>query len=146
VLHAFEATQQADREVSERYRHWITLGEESRLAVASGHLGAAHEGETMLPAHRAIRPALEEADVKDQALIKVICDQLRSKPEAALTMADPPPPATQALAPPTRVTSPVGPPAHASVRLQPTRLHPSTSLPVRPMQTNHFTPASPMGR
>jgi hypothetical protein len=91
VRHAFEATQQADREVSERRWRWLALGEESRLAVASGHPNAAHDGETMIKAHRAIGPALEDAEAMDQALIKVIRDELQSKPQAALTITDPPP-------------------------------------------------------
>jgi hypothetical protein len=90
VRHASDATQQADREVSERYRQWATLGDDNRRAVESGNPGAAHDGETTMQAYRAIGPALEEAEVKDQALIGAIRDELRSKPEAALAITQTP--------------------------------------------------------
>jgi hypothetical protein len=92
VRHAFDATQQADREVSDRYRQWLTLGDDNRRAAESGNPGAAHDGGTTMQAHRAIGPALEEAEAKDQALIDAIRDELLSKPEAALTITQTPAP------------------------------------------------------
>jgi hypothetical protein len=91
VLDAFEATRQADLAVSGRYRQWLMLAEDNRLAVESGRPGTAHDGQTMIEARKAVGPALEEAEARDQALIKLIRDELRSKPEAAVTITEVPP-------------------------------------------------------
>ena len=83
VLDALEAASLAHSEVRARYAHRDALREQIRLARESGRPQAAPDGQTMLDAHRQIDPALQEAEVKDEVLIKLMRDELRSKPEAA---------------------------------------------------------------
>jgi hypothetical protein len=61
------------------------LAEDNRLAVESGRPGAAADGETMLRARRAVNPAVAEAETKDEAVTKLIREELRSKPESTST-------------------------------------------------------------
>jgi hypothetical protein len=68
------------------------LAEDNRLAVESGRPGAALDGQTMIKVRKDVGPALEEAEARDQALIKLIRDELRSKPEAAVTITEVRPP------------------------------------------------------
>lgn len=82
VWKAFEATRRADVEVWGLYQQWKMLAEDIRLAVESGHPGAAADGETMIKARRAVNPAIAEAEAKDDLVIKLIRDELRSKPES----------------------------------------------------------------
>ena len=83
VLDALEAASLAHSEVRARYAHRDALREQIRLAQESGRPQAAPDGQTMLDAHRQIDPALQEAEVKDELLIKLMRDELRSKPGAA---------------------------------------------------------------
>jgi hypothetical protein len=85
VWEAFEATRQADLEVWGLYRQYKMLAEDTRLAVESGRPGAAADGETMLRARRAVNPAVAEAETKDEAVTKLIREELRSKPESTST-------------------------------------------------------------
>jgi hypothetical protein len=82
VRDAFEATRRADGEVRVRCDRWMAMSEQARLAVASGRPNAAPEGSVMVQARRDVNPALEEAEAKDEAVIKLIRDKLRSKPES----------------------------------------------------------------
>jgi hypothetical protein len=84
VLDASNGSEGADQEVWNLYRQWLTLVEDNKRAVKSGSPWAAADDETMIKARREVNFALEEAETQDQALIKVIRDELRSKPEAAI--------------------------------------------------------------
>jgi len=72
------------------------LAEDNRTATASGNFAAAHDGQTMIQVRRAVAPALEEAETKDHALIKVIRDELRSNPKQPSPSQRPPPLSTPA--------------------------------------------------
>jgi hypothetical protein len=85
VWEAFEATRLADQEVWGLYQHWQMLADSNRLAVESGHPGAAADGETMIRARRAVNPAVAEAEARDEAIIKLIREELRNKPESTST-------------------------------------------------------------
>jgi hypothetical protein len=61
------------------------LADSNRLAVESGHPGAAADGETMIRARRAVNPAVAEAEARDEAIIKLIREELRNKPESTST-------------------------------------------------------------
>jgi hypothetical protein len=89
VWEAFEATRQADVEVSGRYRQWKMLADDNRLAVESGRPGAATDGQTTINARRAVNPAVEEAETRDEAVVKLIRDELRSKPASTSTALEP---------------------------------------------------------
>ena len=82
VWEAFEATRQADFEVWDRYRQWKMLADDNRLLVESGNPGAVTDGQTTINARRAVNPAVEEAEARDEAVIKLIREELRSKPES----------------------------------------------------------------
>lgn len=83
VLKAFDETTRADSEVRGHYEQWKMLFEDAKLAAESGRMdAAAQDSELALKARRNITPALAEAQEKDQALIKLIREELRSKPEA----------------------------------------------------------------
>ena len=83
VQEAFEATRQADLEVRVLYDRWFMLTEQARTAMESGNFAAAPDGSLVIQARRDVNPALEEAEAKDEAVIKLIRDELRSKPESA---------------------------------------------------------------
>lgn len=84
VLGAFEASETADVEVVARFRRWRMLAEDGKQASESGRPSAAHDGQETIDIGREIRPALDEAEAKDEALIELIRDELRSHPEAAV--------------------------------------------------------------
>jgi hypothetical protein len=83
VLDAFEASHRAHLGVRDRYQRWKAMGDDNKRAAETGRPGAAHDGGETLKAHKEINPVLEEAEVRDEALIKLIRDELRSVPEAA---------------------------------------------------------------
>jgi len=83
VLAAFEASEQAHHEVWARYQRYRMMADDNKRATETGQFGSAHDGEETLAARRAVDPAVEEAEAQDQALIKLIRDELRSIPEAA---------------------------------------------------------------
>lgn len=84
VREAFEEAGRIDSAVRRHYEHWQTLHESAKLAAESGRVDvAARDSDEAVKARKYIAPALAEAQDKDQALIKVIRDELRSKPEAA---------------------------------------------------------------
>jgi hypothetical protein len=89
VWEAFEATRQADLGVWGRYRQWKMLADDNRLAVESGRPGAATDGQTTTNARRAVNPAVEEAETRDEAVIKLIGDELRSEPASTSTALEP---------------------------------------------------------
>jgi hypothetical protein len=89
VRRAFEATRRADLEASGLYQSYVTLAEDNRLAAASGHPGTATDGQTMIKARNAVNPAVQEADAKAEAVIKLIRDELRSKPASTSTALEP---------------------------------------------------------
>jgi hypothetical protein len=82
VWEAFEATRRADLEVWGLRLRWSMLAEDARQAVESGNPGAAPDGEVMIKARRDINPALQEAEAKDEVVIKLIREELRSEPES----------------------------------------------------------------
>jgi hypothetical protein len=82
VLEASYEASDAHQEVRARYQRYRMIGDDNKLAVESGQLGLAHDGEEAIAARRAVDPALEEADAKDARLIMLIRDELGSKPEA----------------------------------------------------------------
>jgi hypothetical protein len=86
VWEAFEAARQADIEALGLYMRWKMLADDNRLAVESGRPGAAADGQTTIRARRAVDPAVEEAEAKAELVIKLIRDELRSKP-ASTSMA-----------------------------------------------------------
>lgn len=83
VLDAFEGSEQAHLEVWMRYQRYRTMADDNKLASESGRPGVAHDGHETVAARKAVDPAVEEAEAMDQALVKLIRDELRSKPEAA---------------------------------------------------------------
>lgn len=83
VVDAFKATSEAHEDVQRRYQRYSAMADENKLTLASGQVGPAHSGEETLAALRAVDPVLKDAEAKDEALIKLIRDELRSKPEAA---------------------------------------------------------------
>jgi hypothetical protein len=89
VREAFEATRRADLQASGLYQSYVMLAEDNRLAAASGDPGAATDGETMIKARTAVNPAVEEADAKAEVVIKLIRDELRSKPASTTTALEP---------------------------------------------------------
>jgi hypothetical protein len=90
VLAAFEASEQAHHEVWACYQRYRMMADDNKRAVETGQFGAAHGGQETIDARKAVHPAVEEAEVQDQALIKLIRDELRSIPEAArLSLAQP---------------------------------------------------------
>jgi hypothetical protein len=89
VWEAFEATQKADIEVWGLYEQWKALAEHNRLAMESGRPGVAADGETTLNARRAVNPAVEEAEAREDVVVKLIREELRSKPESTGMALDP---------------------------------------------------------
>jgi hypothetical protein len=83
VMDAFNASRGAHAHVRVQYAHRAALRESARLAQETGRLEGVPDAGTMLDAGRQLDGALEAADAADDALIKVIRDELRSKPEAA---------------------------------------------------------------
>jgi hypothetical protein len=86
VLDAYEVSQRADREVLARYQKYQFITEDNVRAAASGGLGSVHDSQTVGNALKAINPALREAADTDEALIKVIRDELRSRPAAVMPL------------------------------------------------------------
>ena len=85
IREAFEETARADSEARRCYEQWKILHEDAKLAVQSGHTEvAARDSDLAVKARKDIAPALTQALEKDQALIKLIRDELHSKPEAAV--------------------------------------------------------------
>lgn len=89
VLGAFDEAELAHRKVWGCYRRWVELAEDNQLAVEAGNPSAV-DGGAAITARKAIDPALDEAEEKDQALVDLIRDELRSKPEAATLPASQP--------------------------------------------------------
>lgn len=87
VVAASGVCAQADAEVWRCYGEWRTMTEDSGQAAA-GNSSAGVDDETILKARKAVETALQKAEHEDFALIQVIRDELRSKPEAVI------PPAT----------------------------------------------------
>jgi hypothetical protein len=83
VMDTFNASRGAHAKVRVQYSHRAALQEQIRTAQANGTPQSAPDGGTMMDAQRKLDAALEAADAADEALIKVIRDELRSKPEAA---------------------------------------------------------------
>jgi len=84
VRTAFEEATQADSEVRGRYEQWTMLFADAKLAAESGRMdAAARDSDEAVKARKYIPAALDEAKEKDEALIKLIRDELRSRPEAA---------------------------------------------------------------
>ena len=81
VLDAFNVASRAHGEVRTAYAHRDALRESARVGQASGHLQGVPDADTMMKAHRQLESALQAADAADDALIKVLRDELRSKPE-----------------------------------------------------------------
>jgi hypothetical protein len=90
VQEAFEATRQADLEVRVLYDRWFMLTEQARTAMESGNFAAAPDGSLVVQARKGVNPALEEAEARDEAVIKLIRDELHRRPQSAV-MAVPPP-------------------------------------------------------
>jgi hypothetical protein len=84
VLAAYEASRTATLEVILRHGDHLTLAVENRQAAASGNPAAAPGSQATKDARKAAELALEMAKAADDALIKVIRDELRSRPEAAM--------------------------------------------------------------
>jgi hypothetical protein len=84
VKDAFDIASSAHSEVRASYAHRAALRESARLAQESGRLEGVPNADTMMNAHRQLNSAQEAANAADDALIKVIRDELRSRPEAAL--------------------------------------------------------------
>ncbi|HUN34165.1 MAG TPA: hypothetical protein VMU95_19355 [Trebonia sp.] len=90
VLEAFKVAREADNEVYGRYQQWQMLAEEATEAFRSGRPGAVQEVKKKGEAHKATTQAIEEANAADEALIKLIRNELRSKPEAVVVPATAP--------------------------------------------------------
>jgi hypothetical protein len=92
VIAASNAADKAHGEVRARCSQLEALREQIRTAQLNGTPQSAPSGETMMNANRQINSALEEAESADDALINIIREELRSKPEAIM-----PPPARPAV-------------------------------------------------
>jgi hypothetical protein len=84
VMDAFTASRGAHAKVRVQYSHRAALRESARLAQQSSRLEGIPDSETMTDAQRQLDNALQAADAADDALIEVIRDELRSKPESAM--------------------------------------------------------------
>jgi hypothetical protein len=90
VLGAFLAASRAHGEVLFHYRRYrMTVDAVKRQAEATH--GMADGSKETVEAHKVVSTAVEEAEVHDQALIVLIREELRSKPEAAMLPASEPP-------------------------------------------------------
>lgn len=87
VLEAFDASERAHIEVWERYQRYRMMADNNKRASETGQFGIAHGGEETIAARKLVDPAVDDAEVKDQALIKLIREELRSLPEAAIAPA-----------------------------------------------------------
>jgi hypothetical protein len=87
VLDASKASERAHREVWARYQRYRMMADDNKLAAETGNQAMAHDGKATVQVRHDVDPAVEEAEAMDQALIKVIRDELRSKPEAAMVPA-----------------------------------------------------------
>ena len=58
--------------------------------MESGNFAAAPDGSLVVQARKDVNPALEEAEARDEAVRKLIRDELHSRPQSAV-MAVPPP-------------------------------------------------------
>jgi len=85
VRQAFEATRGADLEVRVGYDRWLMLTEQVQTAMESGNFAAAPDGSLVVQARKDVNPALEEAEARDEAVIKLIRDELHSRPQSAVT-------------------------------------------------------------
>lgn len=100
VMNAFNASRAAHARVRVQHGHIAELQEEDRIAQRSGRPQGVPGGESMKDARLKLDDALKAADAADDALINVIRNELRSKPEAVMP-----------LTVPSRGTSPA-PPEH----------------------------------
>lgn len=88
MIDAFWVATKAHEEVRAAYAHQVALQRTVELAQASGHLEGMPNRKTMNDARRKIEQALANAETADGALIKIIRDELRSKPEAVMQPID----------------------------------------------------------
>lgn len=82
VMEAHKVTRGAHATVKVAYSHRAALRESAKLAQESGRLEGVPDADTMMDADRQLDRALTAADAADDALIQVIRDELRSRPEA----------------------------------------------------------------
>jgi hypothetical protein len=80
IRKAFEASLQADSEVRARSSHWISLTEQARTADERGNLPATNT-DSLEEAQEALMSAVQQADARDQELVKLIRDKLRRPPQ-----------------------------------------------------------------
>jgi hypothetical protein len=83
VIDASNASAYTHAEVRRLYGQYRMMADDSKQAAEAGNPWAAADAETMTKARREVNLGLEAAETQDQALIKVIRNELRSKPEAA---------------------------------------------------------------
>lgn len=84
VMDAFKAASQAHNQVRMACSRVEMFREQIRTAQVNGTPRSAPDGDTIMDAQHQLDGALKAAEMADQALIDVIRDELRSKPEAAL--------------------------------------------------------------
>ena len=89
VVAASGACAQADAEVWRCYYEWRMTTEDGGQ-TAAGNSPAEVDDETILKARKAVETALQRAEHEDFALIQVIRDELRSKPDAVTRSAPQP--------------------------------------------------------
>ena len=94
VRHASDATQQADREVSERYRQWATLGDDNRRAVESGNPGAAQRWETTMKEYSVLGPRSGSRGLRRSAYTAPSATNCEASPKPPSRSHRPPPPLT----------------------------------------------------
>jgi hypothetical protein len=87
VMDAFNASRVAHAKVKVEHGHRAVLQESARLAQAAGDLNIVPNRQKLSEANRQLDSALQTADAADQALIDVIRDELRSKPDAPMAHA-----------------------------------------------------------
>lgn len=87
VRDAFTVASRVHDEVWAQYRRRVALNETIRLAQASGDLNMMPNRQEASEVSRQLNDFVGSADAADDALIKVIRDELRSKPEAATLLA-----------------------------------------------------------
>lgn len=83
VLVAFNGSQRADFTVWRLYQNWLAALEDSRRASESENRAVTVGDGALYTPRRDLGVGIREAGVQDKALIDVIRDELRSKPEAA---------------------------------------------------------------
>lgn len=80
IRQTFEASLQADSEVRACSSHWISLTEEAKTAHERGDLAVVNT-DSLEEARKALVSAVQQADARDEVLVKLIRRKLRQLPQ-----------------------------------------------------------------